>query len=175
MAELEIHHEHGHESDAASRSIGISAALIAMLLAIVSIASHRAHTEAVLVKTDANDKWSYYQAQRRKLHNLELGADLMSSIPNPSPATLQRLEHYTNDKVTYDQRSKQAQEDAREKDHESELVEKKAQMYDFGEGLLEIGVVMSSMFFISRNWMFPIVGGVSALAGTVLGLIGYLK
>jgi acetyl-CoA carboxylase carboxyltransferase component len=110
-----------------------------------------------------------------KLHNLELGADLMSSIPNPSPATLQRLQHYTNDKVTYDQRSKKAQEEAREKDRESEVVEKRAQMYDFGEGLLEIGVVMSSMFFISRNWMFPIVGGIAALAGTVLGVIGYLR
>jgi hypothetical protein len=48
-------------------------------------------------------------------------------------------------------------------------------MYDFGEGLLEIGVVMSSMFFISRNWMFPIVGGIAALAGTVLGVIGFLR
>ena len=65
MAELEIHHEH-ESADPASRIVGIMAAVIAMMLAIVSIAGHRTHTEAVLLKTDANDKWSYYQAQRMK-------------------------------------------------------------------------------------------------------------
>lgn len=175
MAELEIHHEHGHSEDPASRNIGIVAALMAMMLAIVSIASHRAHTEAVLLKTDANDKWAYYQAQRMKLHNLELGADLMNAIPNPSAATQQRLQHYLADQKKYDDRSKKAQDEAEGIEHDSEKVETRAMRYDFGEGLLEIGVVMTSMYFISRNRMFPVVGVIAAIAGCVLGVFGFFS
>jgi hypothetical protein len=72
MAELEIHHEH-HESDPLGQTVGILAAVVAMLLAIVTIASHRTHTEAVLLNTNANDKWNFYEAQKMKFHNLQLG------------------------------------------------------------------------------------------------------
>jgi hypothetical protein len=174
MAELEIHHE-GHESDPLGRTIGIMAAVIAMCLAIVSIASHRSHTQAVLLKTDANDKWSYYQAQRMKYHNLELGEDLLSSIPNPTADTQKRLQRYVTDKTKYDKRSKDAQDDAKAVEKESEKVEEQALRFDFGEGLLEIGVVMTSMFFISKSKMFPVVGGIAALAGVVLGVLGFLS
>jgi hypothetical protein len=173
MAELEIHHE-GHESDPLGRSIGIMAAVIAMFLAIVSIASHRSHTQAVLLKTDANDKWSYYQAQRMKYHNLELGEDLLSSIPNPSADTQKRLQRYVTDKVKYDKRSKEAQDDAKAVEKESEKVEEQALRFDFGEGLLEIAVVMTSMFFISKSKLFPVVGGIAAVAGIILGILGFL-
>jgi hypothetical protein len=174
MAELEIHHE-GHESDPLGRTIGIMAAVIAMLLAIVSIASHRSHTQAVLLKTDANDKWSYYQAQRMKYHNLELGEDLLSSISDPNPATLKRLEHYKSDKAKYDQRSKEAQDDARGIEKQSEKVEEQALRFDFSVGLLEIAVVMTSMFFISKSKLFPVVGGIAAAIGIVLGAMGFLS
>ena len=85
MAELEIHHEHGEEHDPLGKAIGIMASVLAVLLAIVTIMSHRAHTEGVLLKTDANDKWSYYQANRIKYHNLELGTDLLNALPGKTP------------------------------------------------------------------------------------------
>ena len=55
MAELEIHHEvEGH--DPTGKTIGVVASILAVLLAVVTIVSHRAHTEAVLLKADANDQ-----------------------------------------------------------------------------------------------------------------------
>ena len=95
MAELEIHHEHEHgEADPYGRNIGIMASVLAVLLAITTIMSHRAHTEGVLLKTDANDKWSYYQASRIKYHNLELGEDLVNAMATKTPAAEQMLARY---------------------------------------------------------------------------------
>ncbi|MCU1263540.1 MAG: hypothetical protein JWO80_6425, partial [Bryobacterales bacterium] len=83
MAELEIHHEVEVERDSFGQKIGILASFLAVMLAIVTIVSHRAHTKGVLVKADANDKWAYYQSKRIKLHNIELGEDLLSVLgPN---------------------------------------------------------------------------------------------
>ena len=173
MAELEIHHE-GHESDPLGKKIGIIAAVISVFLGVVTIASHRAHTEGVLLKTDANDKWSYYQAQRMKFHNLELGEDLLGAIPNPSADTQKKIARYVSDKGKYDARSKEAQEQARAIEEKSEVVEQKALRFDFGEGLLEIGLVMTSLFFISKNKIFPALGVILAICGCVMGALGFL-
>src|SRR5437763_17218356 len=82
ISEIEIPHHHhahheeeGHGNDPLGRNVGILAAWFSVLLALVTIMSHRAHTEAVLLKTEANDKWPYYQARRLKFHNLELSVD----------------------------------------------------------------------------------------------------
>ena len=173
MAELEIHHE-GHESDPLGRRVGIIAAIISVFLGVVTIASHRAHTEGVLLKTDANDQWSYYQAQRMKFHNLELGEDLLAAIPNPAGSVQKTLQRYHTDKDKYDNKSKEAQEKAKQTEEKSEVVEQKALKFDFGEGLLEIGLVMTSLFFISKNKIFPVLGVILAILGLIIGTLGFL-
>lgn len=55
MAELEIHHDIEHH-DNLGKTVGVLASLVAVLLAVVTILSHRAHTEAVLLKADTNNK-----------------------------------------------------------------------------------------------------------------------
>src|SRR5215217_7905020 len=73
MAELEIHHE-GHESDPLGQRIGAMAAVIAVFLAAVTIMSHRSHTDAVIYKTEANDKWAFYQAKSIKRAQYDIAA-----------------------------------------------------------------------------------------------------
>jgi len=47
MAELEIHHE-GSASDPTGKKVGVLAGVLAVLLAVVTIASHRTHTAAIM-------------------------------------------------------------------------------------------------------------------------------
>ena len=173
MAELEIHHEvEGHDS--LGKKVGVLAAVLAVLLAIVTIISHRAHTDAVLLKSEANDKWSFYQSKRIKFHSLELGEDLLNALPGKTPQADKTLERYGREKTRYAKESEVAQDDAREKDKEAAHIEDKALRYDFGEGLLEIGLVLTSLYFISRSKLFPVIGVISAVLGTVLAILGFL-
>src|ERR1700757_1075963 len=119
MAELEIHHEHGHEEDPLGKSIGIMAAILAVLLAVVTIMSHRAHTEGVLLKTDANDKWSYYQASRIKFHNLELGEDLINAMPSKTADAEKILVRYEKDKEKEQKKADKTQEEAKDLEKET--------------------------------------------------------
>ena len=175
MAELEIHHEHGHEEgDPLGKTIGIMAAVLAVLLAIVTILSHRAHTEGVLLKTDANDKWSYYQASRIKYHNLELGTDLINALPTKTDEASKILERYEKDKEKYTKQGEKIQEDAKQLEEETGLLEKRALRYDFGEGLLEIGLILTSLYFISKSKMFPVVGLIASIGGIGVAASGLL-
>src|SRR5260370_34851674 len=73
MAELEIHHEHEHSTDPMGQKVGLMASILAVLLAVVTIASHREHTAAIIHKSGSNDQWAYYQATGVKLHTTEEG------------------------------------------------------------------------------------------------------
>ncbi len=173
MAELEIHHE-VEGADPLGRKIGVLASILAVLLGIVTIVSHRAHTDAVLFKSDANDKLSFYQAKKIKFHSLELGVDLLNAMPVRGPQADATLARYEKEKKRYTKESDDAQEDARRMDEKAGHVEDQALRFDFGEGLLEIGLVLTSLYFIARSKLFPIVGVISALIGIGMALSGYL-
>jgi len=173
MAELEIHHEvEGH--DPAGKIIGVVASVLAVLLAIVTIVSHRAHTEAVLLKANANDQWAYYQSKRIKFHSIELGEDLISVLGSGEKAE-KLLKKYEGDKEKYTKDSEKAKKDAEETTAEASHIEDKALYFDFGEGLLEIGLVLTSLFFIARSKIFPVVGITAGAVGVAVAVLGYLK
>ena len=175
MAELEIHHEiEGEGGDPMGKTIGILASILAVLLAVVTIISHRAHTDAVLYKSTANDKWSYYQSKRIKFHNLELGVDLLNAMPDRTKTADATLAHYEKEKARYTRDSEEAQKDAEGEDKKAEHVEAQALRFDFGEGLLEIGLVLTSLYFIARRKLFPVIGMISAVLGVAAAISGYL-
>jgi len=168
MAELEIHHESEGAPDPRGQKVGVLAAVLAVALAIVTIASHRAHTDAVLLKTEANDRWSFYQSKRIKLHSLELGEQLVTLLGAKNPETAKAIEDFRSDQARYEEDSKKVMEEAQKKEGEATRIEHRALRFDFGEGLLEIALVLSSLYFISRKMLFPIIGIVAGIAGAVM-------
>jgi hypothetical protein len=173
MAELEIHTEE-HEPDAYGKKVGALAATIAIFLAAVTISSHRAHTAAVVEKTEANDQWSFYQAKRTRLHNYELGKDLIHLTAPKGEESEKILTRYEKEIKRYEKETEAIQEKANEANAESKVSEARALRFDLGEGFLELGLVLCSFYFLSKKKLFPIIGTASAVLGTVLGASGYL-
>ena len=172
MAELEIHNEGEHDADPTGRKVGVLAALLAVALAIVTIASHRTHTAAIMHKSSANDAWQHYQSTRVKYHNLELGENLVSVFGAKGGLADKMLADYAVQKKKYDEQSKEIQQEAQESGEAAEADERRALRYDFGEGLLEIGLVLSSLYFISRKKMFPAMGLVAGVSGIAVAITG---
>src|SRR5579871_5132733 len=170
MAELEIHHEEGHEHDPLGQKVGAMAAVLAVFLAIVTIASHRTHTEAIIRKSEANDQWQYYQTSRLKFHNLELGDRLLTILGPNNPGAKEAVDQIHKDQQKYTAQSADLQEKAKQKTEESEAAERRALHYDLGEGLLEIALVLSSLYFISRKMLFPVISVISGVAGLIVAI-----
>src|SRR5229473_3120014 len=130
MAELEIHHESEGAPDPLGQKVGVLAAVLAVALAIVTIASHRAHTEGVLLKTEANDHWSFYQSKRIKLHSLELGEQLVALLGAKNPESAKAIEDFRAEKARYDGESKEVMLEAQKKEAEASRVERQALRFD---------------------------------------------
>ena len=173
MPEIEIKTE-GGESDPLGQKVGVLAAVLAVCLAVVSIQSHRAHTTAVVERSEANDKWSQYQSNRIKFHSLELGVDLMNVLGEDKPGAEQIVARYETDEKKYEKESKEVKDEATKKEQETLHTEDKALRYDLGEGMLEIGVVMASLYFIARKKLFPVVSFVFGISGFVIAITGVL-
>jgi hypothetical protein len=73
MPELEIHREAEQSTDPMGQRVGVMAAILAVALAIVTIRSHRTHTDAIIHKSTANDQWAQYQSTRVKFHSPRVG------------------------------------------------------------------------------------------------------
>lgn len=153
--------------------VGVLAAFIAVFLAVVTIQSHRSHTQAVIVRTEANDQWSFYQSKKIKGHLLELGRDVLGNQPQ-SEKTAAMLERYKSEGERYAEEAKEIQKEAQTKEKECALVERKALRYDLGEGFLELGLVLCSLYFISKKRLFPVIGIISAVSGLVVAALGFL-
>ena len=44
---------------------------------------------------------------------------------------------------------------------------------DLGEGFLELGLVLCSLYFMARNNLFPIIGVLASVTGIVLAVCGW--
>jgi hypothetical protein len=172
MAEIEVKPEHA--ADPNTRRVGITVGVVGILLSVVTIAGHRAHTQAVIHRTESNDEWAYYQAKKIREYTSEVTVSVLQTLaadPAKTVAPVQKL-NAARDKYAAD--AEKIQEDAKRKDEESDVEERRALRFDIGEGLLELGLVLCSLYFLARNGFFPIFGVLAAAAGTAMGILGFL-
>ena len=172
MPELEIHHESEHAIDPLGQKVGVLAAILAVALAIVSIASHRTHTAAIIHKSAANDSWQRYQSTRVKVHTLELGESLIQVFAAKPERAETLATDFAAQKKSEEAKGKQIQEEAEKAEEMAGADERRALRYDVGEGFLEIALVLSSLFFISHKKMFPVMGVIAGLAGAAIAITG---
>lgn len=172
MPELEIKAEGEHPIDSIGQKVGVLAAAMAVALAVVSIASHRTHTAAIIHKSAANDAWAHYQSTRVKFHNLELGQNLLEVLDAKNPAAEKMKADYTEELKKYGDQSATIQKEAQGDDAEAEADENRGLRYDIGEGLLEIAVVVCSLYFIARKKLFPAVAVAAGCIGIAVAIAG---
>jgi hypothetical protein len=175
MAEVEIHTGHEHGSDAFTKAVSVMVGVIGIVLAFVTIASHRAHTAAVIHRTEANDQWAFYEAKKEREHLMEVAAGLLGVVQVAQPDQSQALQKkYAGERDRYDGEAAGIQQQAQKYEDDSHREEARGLRLDLGEGLLELGLVLSSLFFLARQRLFPVIGLLAAAAGAVVAATNFL-
>ena len=174
MAEIEISAEHDHAADPFGRRVGVMVGMIGIILAVVTIASHRAHTATVIAKTEANDQWAFFQAKKTREHLVDIGAGLATALGGERDNVRDLAKGYLKDRERYKAEADAIQIEARAKEAQSAAEERRALWLDVGEGLLELGLVLSSLYFLSKRRFFPLFGAIAALSGIVVGVAGFM-
>jgi hypothetical protein len=175
MAEIEIHTSEAGGGDAFTKGVSVMVGVIGIVLAFVTIASHRAHTAAVIHRTEANDQWSFYEAKKEREHLMEVAGGLLGVVQVAQPDKAQALvAQYGKERDRYAADATKIQQDAQAREDESHREEARGLRLDLGEGLLELGLVLTSLYFLARKRLFPVIGIAAAAAGAVVAATNFL-
>ncbi len=177
MAE-EIHemHEHAEEAhhDPGLAPVSMTMAILAVLVAVVSLLGHRAHTEELLLQNKATDTWAQYQAQSIRRHTYELFLDLVSISDLKSTEQVEKTkEKYSHEVERYRDQQKEIGAEARSLEDEVRHEQHKADRFDLGEVCLEAALVITSMTLMTRRRLFWGFGSVLAIAGLAIAVTGF--
>jgi hypothetical protein len=168
--ELQENAEHGaHESSL--RPVAFTMSVLAVLVAITTVLGHRTHTEAVLFQNKATDKWNEYQAHKIRSNDTALTADLLSVVAISDKAGAEKIQKaYADHQAKWTEDLKKAKDEADSLEKEVAKAEARANRFDLGEALLEIGLVITSVTLLTRSrvyWYFGIVFSLAGVASAV--------
>lgn len=153
-----------------NRRIGVTMAIFAAFLAMVTLMGHRLHTEEVVLQTKVADGWAYYQAKNTRSQMYAADAKL-AELQGAAGGALARS---WSEKAT--QEKEQADEirtSTEELDQDTRLAAKRASLFDAGEVFLEIAIVLCSIALLTGTNRFWQVSFVGAALGLVMAALGW--
>jgi hypothetical protein len=148
--------------------VSLTMAILAVLVATVSLLGHRAHTEELLAQTRATDQWSYYQAKNMRRNNLEALDDVLTALEGTKADRAAEVrKHFHEEIEKYREQQTEIQGEARSLEAEVQRSSRRADRFDLGEVLLEIALVVTSITLLTDKRAYWYFGFVLAAVGIV--------
>jgi hypothetical protein len=191
MSETHEHLEHAEHiehagPDPLNRKVAFSMAIVAALLAGVSLLSHRAHNDTLRYQGDAGtkkvqeaDAWSWYQAKRVRQHSEQNLVPIIRLLPESAATNAMRdrtIEKMDRDISKYGEEMAKHQKDATDLGNAAKLAEASAEMWhdranwlDFAQLAVELGLVLCSITLLTKRPMYWYLGLLST--GLGIGLV----
>lgn len=161
-----------HAREAGQRGIGVTMAIFAACLAVVTLMGHRLHTEEVVLQTQTADGWAYYQAKNTRSQMYAADARLAELQGAQGTALAAAwVEKADQEK----QQADDIRRSSEELDRETQTAARRATMFDAAEVFLEIGIVLCSIALLTSAAAFWKVSFVSTAVGVALAVAGFLR
>jgi hypothetical protein len=176
MPEIEIHaHHEGQESNPLILPVSLTISILAVLVAAATLMGHRAHTEELLLQGHATDQWNFYQAKNIRMHEMQVMVDELAVLTNQNQEKAELLrEKYQKEVERYESDKEQISEKAKELEKERDVLRKRADRFDAGEGILEIALVICSITLLTNKKFFWYAGVLIGAIGVAASLAGFL-
>ena len=153
--------------------VSLTISILAVLVAGATLLGHRAHTEELLRQSQATDQWAYYQAKNIRQHETQCIADLLTALaPQERKETLAVRDKYLKEVERYAADKEDISEKAKEFEKERDAISRRADRFDAGEGLLQVGLVICSVTLLTRRRIFWFGGVFVAAIGIATALTG---
>ena len=157
--ELQEHAEHAREPF--DRTVALTMAVIAAVMAVVSVMGHILTTEELLEQQKASDQWAYYQAKDIRRYESDIARDMMAAL-SAGPAAINK---YAANVERYDKERGEIQNEAKKLEDESHVHGAQALRTHIGEVFLEIGIVLASLAILMKRRPMWYASMLSALVG----------
>jgi hypothetical protein len=159
-----------HAQDPFDKIVAGTMAIMAALLAIISVLGQHFNTEELLLQGKASDEWAYYQAKDIRRFTAEATRDLTSALKPGTPVAgsyNQLATRYKND-------AQNVQTEARAFEHERDEKAREATRFHFSEVFVEVAIVFASLAILTKVRPLFLAGIVAAAAGIIIAATAWV-
>ena len=154
-----IHEAHEHaehvQHDRSLQLPTFTMAVLAVLVAVVSLLGHRSSTEEVLLQSKATDTWAEFQAKSIRQNGArQLSAVIDALEVKDSAKAEQAKAQFEQQSERYDKEKDELEKEARKLEQEVQAEQRRADRFDLGEALLEIALVITSITLLTKRRIF---------------------
>jgi len=161
--ELKEGTEQAHEKGL--KPIGLTMAVVAVLVTVALLLSHRAHTEEIKLQTKVNDGWQFYQAKHNRAYEFGLHAEDRVKAGAAESLVAAHEDGSSKEEKTEKETARKEgavdiQEQTRDMEKETELIARRADFYDASELFLDISIVLCSIAILTlakTYWRFSFI------------------
>ncbi len=169
--------------DTFTKRVALFTAVIAVILAICSLGGNNSTKDMMLAQQQASDQWAFYQSKvmREHLYRIEKNRFETEMLERKGSMSPEVLKHYqdlqkraSDEEARFSAEKKEIEQEAKKLDSVRDINQAKDPYFDYGEVMLQIAIVMSSISIISVSRPVFYFSIVAALLGAFLTLNGYL-
>jgi Domain of unknown function (DUF4337) len=151
LNELHEHAEHTRHNPSTA-PVTLTMAILAAVVATVSLLGHRAHTKEVIIQNKISDGWAHYQAKNIRRNTDQIFTDLASFVTSKDDGATKTLrDKYQGEAKRYSKEQGEIELETRRLEHDSTLQHKRADYYDLSEVFIEIALVITSITLLSSE------------------------
>lgn len=178
MPDIEIPEE---VKDRQEKQVGLTIAILAILLAVVSALGNEQDNEKIVKQIEASNGFAWYQSKRiragmNELTLEQLKIDVAGNVSEKQLEAVKKLEaRLVAKNAEYKAENDQILKEAEASKKASEIADARGNRYDRSEIFLQIAVVFCSITLLTKVRTFFFVGLLLAVLGAGMGVWAYLS
>jgi hypothetical protein len=151
------------------RKVALTMAVIAAMMALVSVSGQVLTTEELLLQQKASDQWAFSQAKDIRRYDSEVARVVLNAVSGaPAAITI-----YAANSERYEKEKNEIQNEAKKLEKERDVSSAQALRAHLGEVFLEIAIVLASLAILTKRqpmWFASILSGLlgAGIAATAL-------
>ena len=159
-----------HAQDPFDKRVAASMAIIAALLAVVSVLGQHLQTEELLLQQESSDQWAFYQAKSIRRFVSQATRDTLGEVK----ASPQMVNKYEQEAARYKSDSDEIQREAAKLQTESRVSGRQSARVHFGEIFLEIAIVFASLAILTKRPMIFYGAILAGLVGVIISASAFM-
>jgi putative lipase involved disintegration of autophagic bodies len=167
--------------DRQEKQVGLTIAILAILLAVVSALGNEQDNEKIVKQIEASNGFAWYQSKRiragmNELTLEQLKIDVAGNVTEKQLEAVKKLEaRLVAKNAEYKAENDQILKDAEASKKASEIADARGNRYDRSEIFLQIAVVFCSITLLTKVRTFFFVGLLLAVLGTGIGVWAFMS
>jgi hypothetical protein len=150
-------------------------AVLAVLVAIVSLLGHRSNTEEILLQSKAADTWAEFQAKSIRQNGYKQLSSLIDALELKDSDKAEKTKaDFEQQSERYDKEKDALQEQAKKLEEEVRAQQHRGDRFDLGEALLEIALVITSITLLTKQRLFWHLGLILGALGVASAVSAWL-